>query len=308
MNESWVFGLDGGGTSSRLRIESLSGELLFKAEGSGTNYYAKPREEITATLRGLFEKAYASGLEPEDCAAGHGGNAGVDRPVDRAAFAELLRGASGLACPLSVGNDAETALVGALGDSEGLLLVAGTGSIAYGRSRDGTCVRSGGWGHLLGDEGSAYWIASEAISRSMRSAEGRDLPTRLLEEALAFFKAAAMADFVPLFHRDFDKAKIAAFARKVSEARDGGDELALAIFDGAAAELSLLVASAYARIAQSLERRRLAMTGGLLEGDEKLRAAVSERVRAAIPGIEIVPRADDAAAGACFLARANAPE
>jgi glucosamine kinase len=310
MNGPWVFGLDGGGTSSRLRIESLSGELIYRGEGSGINYYAKPREEVVATLGSLFEAAYASGIRPEDCAAGHGGNAGVDRPVDRGAFAELLRGASGLGCPLSVGNDAETALVGALGDSEGLLLVAGTGSIAYGRTRSGDCLRSGGWGHLLGDEGSAYWIASEAVSRSMRSAEGRDLPTQLLGEALAFFGAKEMADFVPLFHREFDKARIARFAQSVSEARNEGDELALSIFDEAASELSLLVASVHRRVAHRLGRRRLAMTGGLIEGDAKLRAAVSERLKAAIEGIEIVPRAADAATGACFLARAlaRAPE
>jgi glucosamine kinase len=246
----WVFGIDGGGTSSRLRIESLEGDLIFRAEAGGTNLNSNPRRVVADTLASLFSKAYAAvpGLEPKHCAAGFAGSAGVDKGGDREAFALLLREAAGVSCPVDAGNDAEAALVGSLGDTEGLLLIAGTGSIALGRARDGTQARAGGWGHILGDEGSAYRISLDAVSRSLRSLEGRDEPTILLGEALAFFKVEEPADLIRVFYADFDKAAIARFARVVGRARDSGDALARGIFDRAALDLAELVASVYARV------------------------------------------------------------
>ena len=228
----------------------------------------------------------------------------MDKAGDRGAFALLLREAAGVSCPVDAGNDAEAALVGSLGDTEGLLLIAGTGSIAYGRARDGTQVRSGGWGHILGDEGSAYRISLDAVARSLRFLEGRDMATILLGEALIFFKVEEPADLLRVFYADFDKAAIARFARVVGKARDGGDALARDLFDRSALELADLVVSVHARIGSRLERKRLAMRGGLIEGDAELRAAVESRIGALVPGLEIAVPVADAATGACMLARA----
>jgi N-acetylglucosamine kinase-like BadF-type ATPase len=304
--DSWIFGIDGGGTSSRLRIETIGGDLLFRAEGGGTNLNSNPRAVVAATLSSLFSAAYSSGigLEPKDCAAGFASSAGVDKEADRDAFALLLREATGIACPIAAGNDAEASLVGALGDTEGLLLIAGTGSIAYGRSRDGAQVRAGGWGHVLGDEGSAFSISLQAVSRSFRSMEGRDIPTSLMGDALEFFGGAEPEDLLRAFYGEFDKAAIARFARAVGAARDRGDLLALDIFARAARDLAGLVASVHARIGSRLERRRLALRGGLIEGDVRLRSETERAIAAQAPGVEIVPAAADAAAGACALARA----
>jgi glucosamine kinase len=304
----WLFGIDGGGTSTRLRIESLSGAPLFETEGGSGNLNSSPAAAVAAGLAALFDAAYSSGagLDPGDCAAGHAGFAGAGRRPEREALASMLRAASRAACPISVGDDAEAALVGALGDTEGLLLVAGTGSIAYGRARDGTTVRAGGMGHLLGDEGSAYWVAHTAISRALRSAEGRDLPTTLLDDAVSHFGLEGPDGLIPLFYRAFDKARVAGFAPAVCRARDAGDELARAVLDEAAAELALLVASVHGRIGPMLTRPRLALAGGLSRGDPALAAALAARLRAAIPGLEIVEPAAGAAAGACALARSRA--
>jgi glucosamine kinase len=304
--EYWVFGIDGGGTSSRLRIESRDGKLLFKAEAGGTNLNSTPRQVVASTLASLFSSAYAAGkgIAPESCAAGFAGSAGVDKSGDRETFAALLRESAGVACPVDAGNDAEVALVGSLGDTEGLLLISGTGSIAYGRARDGTQVRSGGWGHLLGDEGSAYRVARDAVARSLRSIEGRDLPTSLMDEALSFFGGAEPADIIRPFYVDFDKATIARFARVVGQARDRGDELARDLFDKAAIDLADLVASVHARIGSRLQRKRLALRGGLLENDAHLRSEAERRIKERVPGIEVVAPVADAATGACALARA----
>jgi glucosamine kinase len=305
--KDWIFGIDGGGTSSRLRIETPGGELLHKGESGGTNLSSSPRVKVEANIAALFDAAYASGagIVPAGCRAGFAGSAGVDKDSQRESFAELVREAARVACPVGASNDAEIALAGALGDTEGLLLIAGTGSICYGRLRDGKHARSGGWGHVLGDEGSAYRIALDAIGRSLRSIEGRDLPSALPAEALAFFGVGEPLDLIPVFYGGFlDKAVVARFARKVGEARDRGDALARDIFDRAARELAALVESVEARLGPKLVNRRLALRGGLIEGDAYLRDGLSRLLAESLPSISIVGPVADAATGACALARA----
>ncbi len=307
MASAWIFGIDGGGTNARLRVEDLGGRQLFYGEGGSTNIRSNPREQVLVNLAGLFSRAYdEAGLDPSGCLAGFAGSAGVDRPADRAGFADLVRQA--LAAPsvtarIEVGNDAEPALAGAIGDVEGILLIAGTGSIAYGRTRGGADARAGGWGHLLGDEGSAFWIAFEALKRGMRSKEGRDLESGLLAAGLGFFGLALPGDLVPFVYDGIDKTNIARFARVVGTLRDHGDPLAIDIFRQAAHELAALVFSVDSRVGSQLIKKRLALRGGLIEGDAVLRSAVTAELEGRMEGLEIINPIADGAAGACLIAR-----
>ncbi|PKL26017.1 MAG: hypothetical protein CVV47_02485 [Spirochaetae bacterium HGW-Spirochaetae-3] len=312
MNE-WIFGIDGGGTSSRIRVEELTDgrKPLYEARGGSTNPNCIEAKVVADVLRGLVEGALASGLEPAGCKAGFIGSAGVDRPEDRVTMAAALRTAfkeagrrtDGPLPALAAGNDAEPALVGAVGDVEGFLLIAGTGSIALGRTRSGESVRSGGWGHFLGDEGSAFWIAFEAIKRGIRSRELRDKPSALLEAAIEHFGLPDELAFFPFTYQNFSKSGIASFAPRVAALAEGGDELALSIMDSAATELAALAASVYKRLAPRVTNRRLALYGGLLERNRPLNSAVSSRIAAAFPEIVVIEPAGDAQAGACRLAR-----
>jgi N-acetylglucosamine kinase-like BadF-type ATPase len=272
----YVFGIDGGGTSSRLRIESEEGGLLFYREAGSTNPSSNSWDSVESVLGGLFQAAFAEAkLRPEDCLAGFAGTAGVDRTADREPFAAILRKASRLSCPLGVGNDAEPALAGAIGDIEGLLLIAGPGSIAF-----------------------------DAIARSLRSREGRDLPTGLLEAGIEFFGLREAMDFVPFIYAGpFDKTKIARFSRVVAEYRDRGDALAVDLFDEAGRELEALVLSVERRLGSGLKHKRLALRGGLIENNTVLREGLGKRLAGSAPEIEIVAAKADAASGACILAR-----
>ena len=312
MND-WIFGIDGGGTSSRIRVEALADgrEPLYEARGGSTNPNCNEAEAVAAELRGLVGGALASGLEPSGCRAGFIGSAGVDRPEDRVtmaaalrtAFKEAARRTDGPLPAFAAGNDAEPALVGAVGDVEGFLLIAGTGSIALGRTRTGESARAGGWGHALGDEGSAFWIAFEAIKRGIRSKELRDAPSSLLEAAIEYFELPDELAFFPFTYQNFSKAGIAAFAPRVAALADSGDGLARSIMDAAATELAALAASVYTRLAPRVGNKRLALYGGLLEHNRSLNAAVASRITAAFPEVRIVEPAGDAQAGACRLAR-----
>lgn len=312
----WVFGIDGGGTSSRLRAESMDGAVLYEGSGGSTNLNSNATEAVTATLRTLIAGAIASGLDPNRCRAGFIGSAGVDLDSDRATLADATRAAfssaasgaglcaeAGASLRLGAANDAEPALVGALGDLEGFLLIAGTGSIAYGRDRSGRHARAGGLGHFLGDEGSAFWVAFEAIKRGLRSVEGRDEATVLIGAALEFFGLSDEREFIPMAYWNFDKARIASFAPRVAALAESGDALARSIMDGAAVELAALVSSVYERLGASMERRRLALYGGFIRKNAALRSAVAAILRESHPELVVVDAIGDAQTGACALAR-----
>lgn len=308
----WLFGIDGGGTNSRIRVEAEGGEALYDGSAGSTNLASNPPAVVSTSLRGLLRGAISSGLDPSACLAGYIGSAGVDRPQDRGAMAGLLREAfeaeaagSGEGIAVTVGNDAEPALVGALGDVEGFLLIAGTGSIAFGRARDGKTARAGGWGHLLGDEGSAFWVSFEAVKRGIRSSEGRDEPTALLEAALAHFKLPDAPSLIPFAYKAFDKAVIARFAPTVARLASEGDLVAASIMGGAAVELAKLVASVCRALSPFEGQRRLALMGGLLDNDRVLRDRARDAIEAACPALDVVPAVGGATVGACALARVS---
>jgi N-acetylglucosamine kinase-like BadF-type ATPase len=301
----WIFGIDGGGTSARLRAESLDGLETFNLETSGMNPRSVGWEGTRLSLRFLFQAIKKDKRFPlESCAAGFAGVAGVGRTGDKEKLLFLIREETGLACPLKADTDALPALVGALGSREGILLIAGTGSIALGsRNSDDTLIRSGGWGHILGDEGSAYDVGRRGISAALRYRDRRGPPTMLLDSMLAHFGISDPFLMIPEVYENFDKAKIAGFAAQVGRARDSGDPAAAVIFKSVVQELVDLVASVAEQIGATEGERRISMTGGLVSNDKRLSKALKESLEARLPRYRIMEPREDAARGACILAR-----
>lgn len=302
----WIFGIDGGGTSSRIRIERIDGSLLYRAEGGGCNPQASSMEAASSLIIDLLTKARVDAkLHLEACRAGFIGCAGVDRGDERAAMTRLVSIAIGPPTILSSGSDAEAALAGAMGSPEGYILIAGTGSIALARSGDGHSCRAGGWGHWLGDEGSAFWLAFEAIKRGIRGHEGRAEATSLYQASLDFFALRDATDIKRMVYSDFDKAAIARFAVIVEEERKAGDTIACMLFTEAAHELASLVVSVYERFGTRLHTSKVAMYGGLLDNNKELLTLTSNRLQLCCPKLSVAPRFASAEEGACILARAN---
>lgn len=298
-----VFGLDGGGTTSRLRIADGENRALWEGSGGGINPNATPSDQLSRRLEALFAEAYsATGLRAGDFSAGCLGVAGADRPDERARLEALLRSCMNLSCPLILTSDPDIALVGGLKRFDGYLLVAGTGSIAIVRLADGTRFRAGGLGHFLGDEGSAFFIGFQAIRRALRSAEDRDVPTAMLGPLVERCGLEGPEQFVPLVYRRFDKAQIARTAELVESFRAAGDELAVSIMDEARDELLALVASVRSRAAGRLRESAIVLWGGLFEHCEWLRTEVERGIGAAFPEIEVRRPLESAAYGACMLA------
>lgn len=294
------FGIDGGGTRSRLCVfQWETGRELGRFTGGSTNQYSVGPQAALANIEALLRSA---GIPLESLAGGCLGSAGLSRPGERKLygdfFQKLLPG-----CPVYLCNDGEILLVGGLQSPQGYSLIGGTGSLALGRSADGRLVRAGGLGYMLGDEGSALWIGWQAINRSLRSREGRDLETGLLPLLAAHFHLARPEDFVAMMHQRFDKATIASAARLVLERADT-DPLAGDIAAQAVKELTLLLGSVLRRL--PLENPRAALSGGVIENSPWIQRRLLQSLKDAFPRLQTVLGAGDAVKGACLLARASA--
>jgi N-acetylglucosamine kinase-like BadF-type ATPase len=303
MSGAFFFGIDGGGTHSRLAIVDPRGAVLAQAKAGSTNIYSVSKEEVFVNLRELLDSALnAGGFQKEELAAGCLGSAGLGRPgeaeIFRGFFDSLLRPGF----PVKLCTDGEILLCGGLRGLEGYCLIAGTGSVALGRSSAGRLVRVGGHGYMLGDEGAAAWIGKTAVARLLRSEEGRDLDTTMLKDVLAFCRLKESSDLIRYVHHDADKAKIAALAPVVTAAARHGDPLALDILYTGAAELALLVKSVIAR-SPWITRRELVLAGGVIEHDEILGGRLRNMLAEEFPALVLREPQGTALEGACILAR-----
>ena len=292
-----AFGIDGGGTRSRLCVFELdSGREMGRYLGGSTNMYSVGLDKALENTEALLRSA---GIPLEQLCRGCIGSAGLSRPREQEQFGDFFRRLLP-SCSVKLCNDGEILLVGALESTEGYSLIGGTGSLGLGRNREGRLVRSGGLGYMLGDEGSALWIGWQAIRRALRSEEGRDLDTCLMPLLLKHFQLERSSDFVAMTHQRFQKAEIASAAALVLENVET-DPLAHDIGCRAVDELCLLVDSVMAQL--PLERPRVALSGGVIENNvwiqTRLLAALAEKH----PELETVLGSGDALKGACMLAR-----
>ena len=204
-----------------------------------------------------------------------------------------------------VSNDALIALWGALAGGEGVAVLAGTGSIALARAADGREGRAGGWGHLLGDEGSGYWLGREALGVYLRTLESRDgagpLST-LVERAV---EGRSVTEAIAWLHTgDQQVSRIAALAPLVSTAAEAGDSLALDILRRAARALADLARGAGRQVwgPSPPEHLRVACCGGVWAAGPPLADPFASSVHAWVPGASVVPPRLSAVGGAVLLA------
>jgi len=199
------------------------------------------------------------------------GLAGIDRPSDATLLGSYLRE---LATFVLVTNDAEL-LLSALGKQAGIVLIVGTGSIALARDQEGNVSRVGGWGHILGDEGSGYDIGRWGLQAAVRAADGRGQATLLLALILQRWQLRTAEDLIGAVYTIDNKARIAQAATYVTHAARQGDQIALGIVEQAADELALLVQT----VSPSLSQLPIALGGGLLLHDDFLREHILHRIQ-----------------------------
>ena len=298
-NTELVLGIDGGSSKTRALLADRAGRLL----GSGTAGPANQQSVgFAAATRAILDAVaaafHSAACAPIPVAAACLGLAGADRPAERAAFAAWAM-QQAIARRCCVANDAELVLAAGTPAGWGVALICGTGSFCYGRAPDGRSARAGGWGYLLGDEGSGYDIAIQALRLAAQTADGRAEAHALLRAVLDHWGLAEPADLIGrVYGPAMTRAAIAALARTIVALAEAGDPWAAGILNHAAAELARLVTTVARRL--DLRQPPLALGGGLFGASPSLRQELAARTPIALGPVTY---AEDPAQGAVELAR-----
>lgn len=282
-----VIGIDGGGSKTHAIVADDTGATIGEAFGPGSavvpGHADTSADTIVGVIRQALEAASMTHVTPRVLCVGV---AGAGRESERQALWQALVGRE-IASDVVVHSDFGIALDDAFGDGPGVLLIAGTGSVAFGRSPTGTTARCGGWGPVFGDEGSGAWIGRRALSIVTAAADGRESPTALTGAILTAAELNEVSELIP-WAAAAKPGQIATLAPVVFSVAEGGDLRANALVSLAVEELMLHVRS----LAQQLfgdERAavQVALAGGLMRPRSTLRKRLEHRLRAAVPGTQL---------------------
>jgi len=283
---SIVVGVDAGGTGSRCQVSGDDGSLLGEAKGAAgavrPGEADRAADAIVDVVRDALVAAERGHEMPKVLCVGA---AGVGRDAERLELWEALS-AREVAEDVVIITDAEAGFDDAFGEGAGILLIAGTGSIAHGRGPTGVVARCGGWGPVCGDEGSGAWIGRRALSVVTASADGREPTTALLGAILTACEVND-PDQLIAWASSATPAQFAALAPVVARVADSGDARAGALVTLACEELVLHVRT----LARSLfgdERAAcpVALAGGLIGPGRPMRKRLEKRLKSAVPGVQ----------------------
>src|SRR5688572_30656702 len=308
-------GVDGGGSKTTVAVSDETGRVLGRATSGPSNYNATgidvAAERVLAALgeavRAVGDHVEIAGLclalagvaRPEDDAAWRGAVARwIETPPP--AFTWAIRPAE-----VVITHDAMAALVGGTGKREGVVVIAGTGAIAFGANARGEERRASGWGYLLGDEGSGYWIGLEGLRAICRADDGRGPATALRDRLLREKGLEHPQQLVKLIYSEWKPADIAALAPAVFDCAATGDPAASEVVNHAANELASAALAVLRGLDLANQPIEVVTGGGLWEGP-LLRARFAQVISDASPGARVIPPRGEPVIGALGLARGMA--
>ncbi len=277
-----IVGLEGGGTKTGCAVLDENGRLLAYAEGGPANLNFVSE----AVQRESFETALEGALQ------------GISEPVlmlgytvagSRANWEWLLQR---LGNPRAIAIEEARMAFASTGPlyAHGLAVIAGTGSLIAAFVDDSLVRTVGGWGALLGDEGSAYDVALQAVRAAVRAWDGRDPDTQLVQAVQRYFRVRRLDELVPLFYqRGVPRHQLAGFAAQVVRVARRGDERARAILEHAAAVLAHDAIACARGLFAPDEPLRVAITGGMFRGRTPFRQRFEQCFRAAFPNARLCP-------------------
>ncbi len=258
-----VLGIDVGGTKTVCLLADDDGLILAEGREEGANLQGAGELALEKVLHSVMERTLeGTGIIPSAHCLGI---AGVDRATDEAVVRSIMS-RIGYKARILVVNDALVALEAGVGEGPGIVIVSGTGSIAYGRNTQGEAARAGGWGYVLGDEGSGYWIGRLALRAVVRHADGRGRVTTLTPRLLAHFGVERASELIyQIYHEELSPRSIAAVAKYVQEARDEGDVVATGILNRAADELITAASAVMNNLDLSKSPFTFVLSGGMFQ-------------------------------------------
>jgi N-acetylglucosamine kinase-like BadF-type ATPase len=272
---SLYLGVDGGQSSTTALIANEAGRIVGVGRGGPCNHVSgeEGRKKFFAAVGAcIADAARMAGLDPQavsfsSACLGFSGGAEDKQAYSR----ELIRSAC-----YKITHDAEIALSGATAGEPGIIIIAGTGSMAFARNSDARTARAGGWGYLFGDEGGAFRIASEALRAALRHEEGWGPPTALHAVLLNTSGEPDANTFLHRLYASFDRRYIASLASLVTEAAEAGDSVAATILQNAAADLVTYVDGVYRNLFPQRSKVEVSYIGGVFRSKPLLAAFTRE--------------------------------
>lgn len=276
---SLYLGIDAGGTKTESAV-SNGAELLGQATCGSSKVSRVGEEEARRNLhQAILRACEAARVSPRAidrvCIGMSGASPAGAKAWAEGAIHELIPG------QVKVMGDQIIAHQAAFGSLPGVLVIGGTGSIAYGRNEKGETARAGGWGASVSDEGSAFWIGREALSAALRLHD-RGSNDGLFSIISELWQAGSPEEVLRIANSDAP-ARFAELAGAVSAAAERGDPTAQAITTRAGKELAALAGSVMTRLWPPQAVVRVAMTGGVLQGSSPVRRAFQETIHADYP-------------------------
>lgn len=302
-HKRFVVGVDGGGTKTNAILVGMDGTVLAEATGGPTNLQTVGITKAAQTLLDLIlECCQAAQVDAVSLQQVVLGLAGAGRPSARTEISDRLAAISAKKKfpikHITVETDARIALEAAFAGGPGIAVIAGTGSIVLYHTEDGKFLRAGGWGNILGDEGSGFAIGRDGLTAALRQFDGRGEKTLLMKRALAHYGIAAMDELIPKVYQEH--ADVAGFAPQVFEAAVERDRIAHLILLKHAGDLA-----EHVRVLTMQSRPKhkipVSLMGGLLASENVYSKLVKEKIVSSLPQVLVLKPKFPAAFGAAIL-------
>jgi glucosamine kinase len=301
----YFLGVDGGATSTACAVATDDGVILGIGHGGPSNHILAPggRERARAAIDEAVRSALASaGLARPEFRAAQFGMTGMNADTEPARVfggvaAELVSARS-----VTIDNDALVARAGALACRPGVVVIAGTGSVALGEDPRGAQARAGGWGYLFGDEGSAFSLGLGGVRAALRARDGTG-PETVLTERIAHAMGRSLGEIPSAFYETrIHRAQIAALAPVVTAAAAGGDAISQELVHDAAERLGALAAAVVRRLTWPDGTVAVAPVGGVFSAGPLILQPLRRALAARAPDAVLVPPRFVPVVGALLLA------
>ncbi|MFZ5518109.1 MAG: N-acetylglucosamine kinase [Candidatus Zhuqueibacterota bacterium] len=275
----YVIGVDGGGTKTELVLIDNSGNYIGRAKVGSSNYQAIGGEKLKEILlSGFSDLLKSTNVLSQKVDHVFLGLAGAGRESDRKEIKALFQNTE-FQDKITVDSDAIVALAGAFGTAPGIIIISGTGAICFGKNSEGKVMRSGGWGYLLGDEGSGYYIGRKAIMAALKYFDGRGEKTRLRQVLEQHFNLQSIELIIPLVYQNkIDRVAIAQLAPMVFEQATKGDVVSDEIIRGTGRELGKLAKAVAEKLNFANEEIKVAFIGSIFKQKEMLINDISKEL------------------------------
>jgi len=295
MTAPLVVGIDAGGSKTRAFAVDREGAVVGRGAGGGANLLSSPDPA------GSIAAALAESLGSANPEAVVLSCSGGDRPADREKGRAILTQLVGPSVRIDVTHDAIAALYAGNPAGCGVVLISGTGSIAFGRNDAGEERRAGGWGYLIGDEGSAVWLGLEGLRAAAHHADGRAAGTAITAHVLRELGVQSFMEVIPqLYGRPHPAPAVLAAVRAVGRAAAESDAIAVSIVQRGAHALARAASVVAAEL--RLSDGPVYLAGGAFESLPSLERAVRGELLRMLPRATVEPVSEEPAMGAARLA------